>query len=89
MANLMASIESIAPPDPLRRRPQLILRGERRKFVRHLLRALEVIQRSDVRERARSEARNYTPVLFGRTTALDNKTKDLVARCKELLEARG
>lgn len=88
MSNLMASIEAVSSPDPLRRKPRLIIRGLRRRFVQHLLKKLEVVQRMDVRERTQSELKEYTPVLFSRTTTLDNQVKALVQRCKELLEAR-
>lgn len=75
----------------IRRKPQLILHGRRRKAITKLMHYLTVVSHQDTREALYAEQKNYTPLLFrgrGGSDIAQAQTL-LLQRCRDLLSARG
>lgn len=87
MSNLIVGIEGAAGPSSTRAKRRLLWRGLRRRLVRNLKRALDVITNMDAREASRGEEVGYNPVLFAKNpgSAEDRAMTKLINRCKECL----
>ena len=48
----------------LRRKPQLVIRGTRRKTIKQLLHYIDVISSQDTKEALRAEEVGYAPLIF-------------------------
>ena len=87
MSLMVPEMEPALGPNPARRVPQRALRGLRRQQAVKALKALKTINRQDVREGRRAEAKDYTALLIaGVSGSLDSKALyRVIARLETVL----
>lgn len=74
----------------VRRKPQLLVKGARRKAITKLLHYLTVVSSQDTREALQAEKKDYSPLLFRSRggSNIANAQTLLVQRCRDLLSAK-